>query len=56
MLGKQYQMQNAKIEMGRSLESGHDLHVVVGAGSSKCGQEVVIFDDDQILPCYVVKY
>ena len=56
MLGKQYQMNASKTEMGRQLEPGHDSHVVVNDSTQKYGQEIVIFDVDQILPCYVVKY
>jgi len=56
ILGKQYQMTTAQAQVGRSLEPGYDSHVVVSGATSKYGQEVVIFDVDQILPCYIIKY
>ena len=41
---------------GRKKEDGYDSHLVVGAKNNQYGQEIVIFDIDQILPCYIVKY
>jgi len=35
---------------GKPLVKGHNSHI------SPCGQELVIFHPDQILPCYVVHY
>eukprot|EP00483_Globobulimina_turgida_P011213 UN11234 len=52
MLGKTYKMQSIKV--GRQLKNGYDSHMAGGSG--KYGTEIVIFDMDQILPCYVVKY
>eukprot|EP01083_Nonionella_stella_P131008 397757_1 len=59
MLGKEYQMNAANSRQdGRALEVGYDSHVVVnGIGSNnQYGQEVVIYDVDQVLPCYIVKH
>jgi len=48
LAGRQYKMTNAIV--GCELQKGFDSHL------SPCGQELVIFDTDQILPCYVVFY
>eukprot|EP01084_Bolivina_argentea_P286661 491780_1 len=55
ILGKEYQMQFGKPEIGRTLEPGYDSHVAVKPNSDY-GREVCVFDVDQILPCYIVKY
>eukprot|EP01083_Nonionella_stella_P300962 1030115_1 len=56
MLGKEYQMNAANGQLGRALEVGCDSHVVVNGSNNQYGQEVVIYDVDQVLPCYIVKY
>jgi hypothetical protein len=48
LVGKQYQCNRAI--RGSKLTSGFDSHL------SPCKTEAVIFDCDQILPCYVVHY
>ena len=55
MLGKAHRMTTVK--MGCAQKKGCDSHMVVGGGkhSGKYGTEIVIFDVDQILPCYIVK-
>ena len=59
LLGKQYNVQTHNGSMvGSPLMRGYDSHVVnynylLG---QKYGQEVVIFNCDQILPCYIVHY
>eukprot|EP00483_Globobulimina_turgida_P011693 UN11715 len=55
ILGKEFMMKFGKPEIGRTLEPGYDSHVAV-KNNSKYGREVCIFDADQILPCYIVKY
>ena len=41
--------------LGASLKEGYDSHVVSFNGQTY-GQEIVIFDVNQILPCYIVEY
>lgn len=41
--------------LGQALQPGYDSHRV-SADKEGRGQELVIFDADQILPCYVVNY
>eukprot|EP00484_Ammonia_sp_Unknown_P000402 CAMPEP_0197022686 /NCGR_PEP_ID=MMETSP1384-20130603/3501_1 /TAXON_ID=29189 /ORGANISM="Ammonia sp." /LENGTH=663 /DNA_ID=CAMNT_0042450771 /DNA_START=8 /DNA_END=1996 /DNA_ORIENTATION=+ len=50
MLGKSYKMLTSDQQTGRGLEKGYDSHTVVDQKGSKYGQEIVIFDVDQILP------
>lgn len=50
MLGNTYRMSGVK--MGCAQKKGYDSHMV---GGGKYGTEIVIFDVDQILPCYIVK-
>jgi len=56
ILGKSYRMSTAHKQTGRGLQAGFDSHLVVGDSHSQYGQEIVIFDVDQILPCYIIKY
>eukprot|EP01083_Nonionella_stella_P260567 888275_1 len=56
ILGKAYRMKTTQQQNGRVLEEGYDSHLVVARNNNDYGQEIVIFDVDQILPCYVVKY
>ena len=59
ILGKVHEMRRR--ENGRALKPGYDSHVVLRDGGRlsgariQCGREIVIFDVDQILPCYIVK-
>eukprot|EP01116_Phalansterium_solitarium_P005468 TRINITY_DN1713_c0_g2_i1.p2 TRINITY_DN1713_c0_g2~~TRINITY_DN1713_c0_g2_i1.p2 ORF type:complete len:222 (-),score=65.95 TRINITY_DN1713_c0_g2_i1:52-717(-) len=48
LLGRCFQV--AKVQTGRNLEPGYDSHV------SPCGNEIVIFDNAQILPAYIVHF
>eukprot|EP01083_Nonionella_stella_P129194 391865_1 len=50
MLGKTYKMNSPQV--GCALKQGHDSHM---SGGGKYGTEIVIFNMDQILPCYIVK-
>eukprot|EP01084_Bolivina_argentea_P029355 54479_1 len=56
ILGKAYKMKTNQQQNGRGLEHGYDCHLVVDQNNKQYGQEIVIFDVDQILPCYIVKY
>jgi len=51
--GKSYDCSNTML--GQSLQAGYDSHRV-SADAEGHGQELVIFDVDQILPCYVINY
>ena len=51
LLGKVYKINT--INTGCAKKDGYDSHM---AGGGKYGTEIVIFDMDQILPCYVCKY
>eukprot|EP00475_Leptophrys_vorax_P007921 TRINITY_DN15063_c0_g1_i1.p2 TRINITY_DN15063_c0_g1~~TRINITY_DN15063_c0_g1_i1.p2 ORF type:complete len:415 (-),score=96.47 TRINITY_DN15063_c0_g1_i1:32-1276(-) len=48
LVGKQFQCH--RVIRGAKLTSGYDSHL------SPCKTEAVMFDSDQILPCYVVHY
>jgi len=41
--------------LGQSLQTGFDSHRF-GPDAEGRGNELVIFDADQILPCYVINY
>eukprot|EP00483_Globobulimina_turgida_P002121 UN02123 len=56
ILGKTFRMNANQQQTGRQLQNGYDSHLVVGHNNNQYGQEIVIFDIDQILPCYIVKY
>ena len=51
--GKSYDC--PKIMEGASLQPGFDSHIY-GKDLAGRGEELVIFDPDQILPCYVINY
>ena len=53
ILGKSYKMK--KTAPGIGLKKGYHSHIVHNS-SQKYGDEIVIFDVNQILPCYIVKY
>jgi len=48
LIGRQYKCPGTML--GAPLQHGYDSHL------SPCGTEVVIYDVNQILPCYVVHY
>jgi hypothetical protein len=48
MLGKPYKCPG--MLTGKPLQTGFNSHI------SPCGQELIIFHSDQILPCYIVHY
>jgi len=48
LIGKQFQCPG--LMMGAALKKGYDSHL------SPCGTEVVIYDNAQILPCYIVHF
>lgn len=48
LIGKQFQCPG--LMMGAPLKKGYDSHL------SPCGTEVVIYDNAQILPCYIVHF
>lgn len=51
LLGKTYKIK--AINTGCDKKEGYDSHM---AGGGKYGTEIVIFNMDQILPCYICKY
>ena len=53
--GKAYDVTQSKSMLGVPCEPGYDSHRVA-ADTKGRGRELVIFDPDQILPCYVVNY
>ena len=55
ILGKQFRVGTGQMMLGAPLQRGFDSHVV-NLNGQQYGQEVVIFDTDQILPCYIVHY
>ena len=52
--GKSYNVGNKRMD-GASLEPGYDSHIV-NADSQGRGKELVIFNQNQILPCYVINF
>jgi len=54
ILGRPYQMNLLPFVVGCALQNGYDSHVVGTA--NKLGEELVIFNEAQILPRYIVHY
>ena len=50
LTGREYRIDADRHMLGAPLQPGYDSHVVAG------GQEIVIYDAAQILPCYVISW
>ena len=53
--GKSFDVSKENIKVGGELEPGYDSHRV-NAQEDGYGEELVLFNPDQVLPCYVINY
>lgn len=53
--GRPYHVATHKSMLGSPVKPGYDSHLV-GKDHKGRGRELVIFDVDQILPCYLIEY